>query len=404
MKKLIALLLAMIMVCGLATTAFANGDVLPELGVGPMPAGENGGENDGEGEGTTCTCEEATVEYDCPDHGCVKVTEADCENLDCEFHHPADEKEDASINKYYDILGGEAPAETFDFTLTFKEFTSNEGDTVTTAPTGAPTVTVGDAVFANNLNADTTAPVSVAVTNFDAAPLGVYKYEIAEVASNTAGVNYNTVKVFLNVTILRHEDDSQHYVAAIHYETESGDKVGYLKNEYEAGQLTVSKTISGNMANMSETFEFEVVFTPENSAYLSDTVTVFKDNQVVSVNNYERIVNSDGTITVKFTLGRDGSVVITNIPDGTTYTVKELDLKGYDQTSATGEIVGEAVDGIKPVSGTIKNGDTDTATFNNDRTEGVDTGVALDSAPYIVMLVVAMVGMVALVAKKRYEV
>ena len=43
-------------------------------------------------------------------------------------------------------------------------------------------------------------------------------------------------------------------------------------------------------------------------------------------------------------------------------------------------------------------------TIVNNKTTSVDTGIALDSAPYFVILAVAMFGMVALVSKKRYEV
>ena len=346
MKKLIAILLSLVMICSLATAAFA--DDLP---------------------------------------------------LD----------EDTSFTKNYDVKGGEAPAETFDFNIEFENYVSHEGDTETSAPENAPVVTLGDAAFAADLAQTGTANVDVTITGVTASsPLGVYTYKITEVPSNTAGVNYVAKVVYLNVTILRDETNGRHYVAAIHYEGEDGLKTGVVTNEYEAGQLTISKTITGNMAEMGETFPFEVIFTPENSDYLTEgdtpVVTVFKDNQVVSDNTVTRTVNQDGTITVTFNLGHNGNVVITNIPDSTTYVVKETDLKGYEQTSATGEVGGDAVDVIKPVSGTINNGDADTAAFTNDRTEGVDTGIALDSAPYILMLVVAMVGMVALVSKKRYEV
>ena len=44
------------------------------------------------------------------------------------------------------------------------------------------------------------------------------------------------------------------------------------------------------------------------------------------------------------------------------------------------------------------------ATVTNKKDTIVDMGIDMDSAPYFVILAVAMFGMVALVSKKRYEV
>ena len=40
-------------------------------------------------------------------------------------------------------------------------------------------------------------------------------------------------------------------------------------------------------------------------------------------------------------------------------------------------------------------------TINNDKDVEVETGISLDSAPYFLMLAVALFGMVALVSKKK---
>lgn len=44
---------------------------------------------------------------------------------------------------------------------------------------------------------------------------------------------------------------------------------------------------------------------------------------------------------------------------------------------------------------------TDTVTITNNKGTGVDTGVVLDSLPYILLIAVALVGVVAFTAKKR---
>lgn len=97
-------------------------------------------------------------------------------------------------------------------------------------------------------------------------PLGVYKYEVTETGNkDTAGVTYSNEKFYLVLTVLRDENSSKHYVAAMHYEDENGKKVNEdnrvtFTNIYDAGTLNVTKKITGNMADMDKKFKFTVVF------------------------------------------------------------------------------------------------------------------------------------------------
>ena len=129
----------------------------------------------------------------------------------------------SSFNKEYVVTNGTAPAETFDFNVVYQSFKNNEGETETV--TTYPTVTLGDAVFTSALSATDTAGVSVEISNYENVALGVYTYEITEVVptTKTAGTTYNSDPVYLVVTILRDEESANHYVAAIHYETATGE-------------------------------------------------------------------------------------------------------------------------------------------------------------------------------------
>lgn len=292
-----------------------------------------------------------------------------------------------TFTKEYVVTNGTAPAETFDFNVTYKSFTDNEGQSATAA--SHPTVTLGDAVFANSLSATTTADVSVAISDYKDVALGKYTYEITEVVpeTKTAGVNYNSTPVYLVVTILRDEESANHYVAAVHYETESGEKTGKITNSYDAGKLTVEKQITGNMADMSKKFAFTVVFTPAAGTEFNTDVQITNDNATTD-RVYTPTEGENGSYTIEFELGDDETATFTNIPVGTTYTVTE-DSAGYTSDHTT------------PADGTIAGGDTDTDVWTNTLQSEIDTGIAMDSMPYILLLAVACIGLFGFITKKR---
>lgn len=287
----------------------------------------------------------------------------------------------ASFTKEYFVTNGTAPAETFDFNVEYQSFKNNEGvdETVTTYPT----VTLGDAVFNSALSATDTADVSVEISNYEDVALGIYTYKITEVVptTKTAGTTYNSQPIYLVVTVLRDEESMNHYVAAIHYETEEGAKIGKITNEYDAGQLTVTKEITGNMADMSKQFTFTITLTaPEGSK--------FADNQNVCSNKEAMVAKTDSVWIITVPLGDGESINITNIPVGTTYTVEE-DAETYTSTHTTA------------ADGSIEGGDSDVDVWTNELTSEVDTGIALESMPYVLILAVVAGAFVLATVKKR---
>lgn len=292
-----------------------------------------------------------------------------------------------SFNKEYVVTNGTAPAETFDFAVEYQSFKNNEGETETVST--YPTVTLGDAVFTSAPSKTDNAAVSVDISNYDEVALGVYTYKITEVVptTKTAGTTYNSRPVYLVVTILRDEDSAKHHVAAIHYETATGEKTGKITNSYNAGQLSVTKQIEGNMADMNKKFEFTVVFTPAGGTTFDTTVQIANDNATTN-REYRATANANGTYTIMFNLGDDETATFTNIPVGTTYTVSENE-DGYTKEHTT------------PADGTITGGDVDKDVWTNTLTSEIDTGINMDSMPYILLLAVACMGLFVFFSKKR---
>lgn len=343
MKKIIALLLALIMVMGLATVASAadiNGnDVSNELDV------------------------------------------------------------KATFEKEYVVKSGIAPIETFAFTCEYVDFVDQNGQDATA--TTYPQITVGTAVFAEDMEVGTySRDVDVEVGDVANCALGVYTYKISEVDGNIAGVNYNTENVYLKVTVLRDENNDKHYVAAIHYETEDGSKTDKITNSYEAGYIEISKKTTGNMADLTKKFPIKVIFTPEDTdAFMRVLLCQFQND---GIREYTVTEDNRGNVVVTFELADAETATITNIPLGTTYTVEETDLFNYTQVSANGTDGDFTDTGV--VTGTFdESAGMEYAEFVNELKSEVDTGIAMDSVPFIVMAVAAVIGLAAFTAKKRVQ-
>ena len=90
-----------------------------------------------------------------------------------------------------------------------------------------------------------------------------------------------------------------------------------------------------------------------------------------------------------FDLRHGQTASLTNLPYGMTYTVAEDD---YTAMGYTTEKTGD--------SGTVSAAGV-TAAFTNTKGGSVDTGVLLDSAPYAMLLVLALAGGAVLFLRRR---
>lgn len=135
-------------------------------------------------------------------------------------------------------------------------------------------------------------------------------------------------------------------------------------------ELTIEKTVSGNMYNANDVFRFTLAYGGKSEPFtlkggdsktfqvpVGAKVTVTED--LTDSNGYIPSIGSGTTVTLATTLGNDGIF---------TFTMPEKD----------GKLV-----------------------INNDKTVTVDTGVSLETLPYILILGVVAVGVVLLIKKRR---
>lgn len=228
--------------------------------------------------------------------------------------------------------------------------------------------------------------------------VGIYYYTIAQTAGQTAGVAYDTRVFVLKVTVI--EQDGLVRVAAVHAETATGEKVGEengFVNTYSAGSLSVTKNVTGNLGDQTKDFNVTVTFTAPASLSVNSEIKYTDDGveETIVPSEWNGAEGASKTASVVIDLKHNETVTFTNIPYGVTYTVEEDDY--------TSEAMGKYDEADYTFSDTKKEIDSssDTVTITNNKGTTVDTGVVLDSLPYVLLIAVAVVGVVAFTAKKR---
>ncbi len=210
--------------------------------------------------------------------------------------------------------------------------------------------------------------------------VGVYQYKLSEAAGNLAGVTYDNTEYYLKVTVIN-QDGEKVRVAALHKGSADGSKTESLVNTYTAGALQITKAVDGNLGDKTKYFEFKVTLTGVDGKTYADSYAVTGG----SYDGNPTTIKIGGETTFKL---KDGDTIkIANLPAGTKYTVTETAADGYT-TTKTGD------------EGTIEDSVV-TAAFTNTKKGDVDTGISLDSLPYLMILAVAGAGLVVFAARKR---
>lgn len=227
----------------------------------------------------------------------------------------------------------------------------------------------------------TTGDITVALPEYT--NVGVYEYTLKEVAGKTAGVTYYDKGIKLVVTVVN-DNNGKLRIAAVHTESTGEAKSDKFPNTYKAGELDVSKTVTGNLGDKNKYFEFTVTLTGEKGKTYADSYAVTGGS--ADAKNPTTIAVG---VPTKFNLKHGDTITIANLPYRVEYTVTETAAEGYTTTS-TGDY------------GTI-NAAEQTAAFTNNKAGSIDTGVVLNNMPYILVLAVLAAGVAVFIIRKRRE-
>lgn len=253
------------------------------------------------------------------------------------------------------------------------------------------------ATFANGNNKVTFAPggdneETLSIV-FDASAFtkpGVYRYEVTETAGNYDGMTYSEAKYYMDLYVV---NGSNGFVVAsavtTNAETEEKANIAF-ENTYATNNLTLTKVISGNQADMTATYNF--------------TVTIDGATGEKYATNYEidgTVVTLETGVPYTFTLGHNESVVIYGLSATDSYTIVEDDAHLADGYTTTIDGADEKDETTLTATGTCDKED-DSVTYTNTKEVATPTGVILTFAPYIAMIVLA--GAVAFLFMRRRRV
>ncbi len=309
----------------------------------------------------------------------------------------AEADKDASFGKTYKLENADttSPAETFTFRFSNGRVTdAAKGTVAPPIPDSSVTFAAGEATSAGDTN-----NVAVALSDIDWPSVGIYTYDVKEVAGSTPGVTYSEQILRLKVTVAYDENTQTYYTAFVTMNLVDADgngqtdvKTGAFENTYSAGSLSVSKTVTGNMGDHSKYFAINVTLTGEAGKTYAASYTVTGGSKLTdgTTDAATASISVDGQ-SHTFYLKHGDTLTIHNLPYGVTYEVTEENYTGDGYTTT------------HAFSDDAKKIDTasDTVTVTNNKEATVDTGIVLDSLPYVLLLVLSIGGAVLFLLKRR---
>lgn len=169
--------------------------------------------------------------------------------------------------------------------------------------------------------------------------------------------------------------------------------------------LTLQKFVTGNLGDPSEYFDFTVTVTGITEAQ-SDLIELVKGTTTVPMNwTAASEGETTGTATATITLKHGDIYNLKNLPIGASLTVSE-DLREktveyftwIGNAEKTGPIETKDTSKIVVVPET-----TETIAFTNYANIVIPTGIALDSAPYLFLMAIALLGVGLMIQRRRKE-
>lgn len=330
-----------------------------------------------------------------------------------------------TINKAIDMADAEGagvPDATFKFTINAGQaddedgikagdltaITNNDEDeaagtqvTVSTATTGENDETVYLADLDITLNFDT--------TKFADTGAGVYRYTFKEEACSVAGMAIDGTTYTLDVTVGNGDTDGTYTIlrAELYSQSDKSDKKDTITNTYNTYDLTLDKQVAGLLGDKTKDFTFTVVFTNPDRSATSFQWAYDTDAPTPSYTPVE--FNENGTATVEVSLAHGDDVIFKGLPADVTYTITENNATDYT-TEVTGDGINYA-DGQNKVTDQTADGDVVvdnnakdvTATFTNTLEGSPATGIAMNVAPYVLLVVVAGVACFFFMRKRRED-
>lgn len=301
---------------------------------------------------------------------------------------------------------------TFKFTMTGVSPTSTSETIITDGQTydvkeGSGSVVSNDVVFAKGSVDGAQQDVTFALGSLSFSEPGVYKYQITETVTANGFDNETgalDAYLFVEDTNGSEADGIQIYGVVVTKpstsanKVEAGTKTDTVVNSYmkdATGNLSVTKNIAGTMASPNDVFTFTVSgLTAGNTYVVSGDGITDKNNQIVAdeEGKYQFTLKATETRTILGLTAKE--YVVTETPS----------TEGYELTSVTGKDDDDKdiSDGSADVTLTTEQM-TKNVIFLNTRNAVSPTGIVMNVAPYVLLVVVAAAGCFVFLRKRRED-
>ncbi|WP_289219550.1 QVPTGV class sortase B protein-sorting domain-containing protein [Faecalibaculum rodentium] len=208
---------------------------------------------------------------------------------------------------------------------------------------------------------------------------GIYCYTVAEESSNLDGVTSDTKTFEMQVLVVR--ESGNLVVSGYTFLNADGTKADNptFINAYDPDPAKITKTITGNQANMDATFPFDIVITGKAGTTYTYQVGNGEKTTV-------QILAEQTTVTIPSQdLGNNGSITIDGLTNRDSFTVTETygEYTPSVKKDGTDSTLEKTVSGKATYSGQGSDGsDTHTIAFTNRKEGTVPTGILMTAAPY----------------------
>lgn len=284
--------------------------------------------------------------------------------------------------------------------------------------TGAGTPTITDAVFTAGQTTTSGRPsgadenykyatvdVTVDFSGISFPAPGVYRYNVSVQDPVASGITCDDTVLFLDVLVNDEMGNGTLSVETYSLHADGANtKTAGFTSEYATNNLTLEKQVTGNQGDRDKYFEFEVKIenaVPGTQYSIGGTYDVDAGGHT-NPDTTVKLTANGGSVTQLFYLKNGQNVTIMGLTEDTTYTITETSYAddGYVTSHTVDGAESESMDPLTTGSKEM-NGSDHTVVFTNHRQGTVPTGVLLETAPYIALAAVVIVGFVVLFATRR---
>jgi pilin isopeptide linkage protein len=247
----------------------------------------------------------------------------------------------------------------------------------------------------------------------------VYRYTVQEVSTSKGEndpITYDDSVYTVDLTVDNAGNIVEVTSLKVGDNTDSNDMGITFRNTCKFDDLAIVKKVTGENGEKDREFHFTL-----DIPAAGDNINLTEGKTLSGVIEKKDADSKAVTITVGTPFGfdlKDGeALVIKNVPEGMIYTVTEDEYDGYKTTIAyTSDIKDNAGDveneNTKTVRGNVYNATKkgqntpiveggNTVVFTNNKEAFIDSGINLDVIPYVVVFVIAAVGVALFATRKK---